>query len=90
MASKVLRIQIECGEESCASEPGKFCRFLSTERYGTVYHCTIFSKTYDRGVYALGKSSPHTSMKEKDGWLQRHPECIACSEASTAEPKGSK
>lgn len=39
-----LIIPIECGETTCASEPGKFCRFLWIQKFGTEFVCGIFSE----------------------------------------------
>ena len=64
-----LEIIIECGEHTCASEPGKFCRFLGSMRFGTIPLCLLFPD----------RESSHTLLEEKDGWLQR---CDACKEHS--------
>jgi hypothetical protein len=52
-----LDIKIECGDETCAVEPGKFCHLYRGDTFGNTY-CYIFGALFD-----------------KDGWLQRHPEC---------------
>jgi hypothetical protein len=64
-----LNIEIECGGNTCASEPGKFCRFLGTTHFGTRPVCRLFPTPEDS----------HASLKEKDGWVQR---CKACLEVS--------
>lgn len=54
-------VTFECGERTCAVEPGKFCRFVVTRRCGTVYECGAFNgELYDEG-----------------GWLMRCPACLA-------------
>lgn len=53
-------ILIEHGEKTCASEPGKFCRFAGSKSFGTDPWCTLFN----------------TRLRDKDGWLQRAPECL--------------
>ena len=29
-----IELEIECGEETCASEPGKFCRWFGSKSFG--------------------------------------------------------
>lgn len=60
-----LRIPITCGEKTCASEPGKFCTFVGTNHFGTVWVCTLFPD---------GEATS-TTLVEEGGWLQR---CEAC------------
>jgi hypothetical protein len=50
------------GAKTCASEPGKFCHWCISRHFGTRQVCMLF---YDEPLY------------DKDGWLQRCPECIA-------------
>ena len=64
----LLLLSIECGESTCASKPGKFCSHVSTSHFGKYYHCALF------GYDANGE---RTALKEVDGWLQRHPKCVA-------------
>lgn len=64
-----LRIEIDCGDETCASEPGKFCPFLLTSRYGQRFHCRLFCNLDLAGL-------SYEELKEKKGWLQRHKECL--------------
>jgi hypothetical protein len=59
-------IEIECGETTCASEPGKFCRFVGTKCFGTEFRCLIFFDAAGNGQKLL----------EKDGWLQRCAQCL--------------
>lgn len=66
--TKLLQLEISCGETTCASEPGKFCSFLSTRRFGTITYCQIFSE-----VDLRGRELP---LELKDGWTQRHPLCM--------------
>lgn len=65
-----LKFEIECGKETCAKEPGKFCRFLNSTGYGAFWHCYLFSKYVDPRGNCL------EDLEEKDGWVQRHPECL--------------
>jgi hypothetical protein len=37
---------IECGAKTCASEPGKFCRFLRAQLNGNC-SCHLFGKLFD-------------------------------------------
>ncbi len=67
MKAKLI-LNIVCGETTCASEPGKFCKFVRTQRFGTENVCHIFSEA-------------KSTLEEKDGWIQRHKECL-----KTAKP----
>jgi hypothetical protein len=64
---RTLCMAIECGETTCAWEPGKFCCHLGSKKFGTVPVCLLFRDTEAREV----------ELFEKDGWLQR---CGACLE----------
>lgn len=66
--NKMLAIEINCGDTTCAEEPGKFCRYLRVSRFGSAYHCQLFSEFEEKRLETL---------QEKDGWLQRHPRCLA-------------
>jgi hypothetical protein len=70
MPKYILPFKITCGETTCASEPGAFCAYLWTEKFGSVPFCYLFSQ---RDHY----KGRHTALEEKDGWLQRHPDCLA-------------
>ncbi len=59
---KTMTVAINCGEETCAAEPGKLCDLIRTTHYGRLFHCGLFD------MEVLG---------EIDEWLQRCPECIA-------------
>ena len=70
-----LNILIEAGEKTCASEPGKFCRFVGTWRMGSVAVCMLFPEP-NPGY----KESGMTALKESEkGWLLR---CQACLDAT--------
>ncbi len=64
-----IAFEIECGGLTCSSEPGKFCQFVTTSRFGTQFHCHLFSEqsTYDHRIMPLD---------EIDGWLKRHDGCL--------------
>ena len=64
---RTLELTIDCGDTTCASEPGKFCRFFGTRRMGTEFVCRLFPTTEDS----------FTPLEDKDGWVQR---CEACLE----------
>jgi hypothetical protein len=55
-----LHFETECGEKTCASEPGKFCYFVRVKNFGTSYLCLY----YDEKLY------------DNDGWLIRCPKCL--------------
>lgn len=68
MSQKVLEIPIQCGETTCAYEPGKFCPQLRVSSFGRDYSCKLFSEQGYKGRW--------DNLEEKNGWLQRHPECL--------------
>ncbi len=70
-----VKLEIECGETTCASEPGMFCKYVGAVKFGTVPVCMLFP--FDRGGH-------YTFLREvtdepRKGWLKR---CTACMEAS--------
>lgn len=74
MPLKILQIVIKCGETTCASEPGAFCKYLYTSRFGTKFHCKLFSKNDDVGGYI--ELEEHQSGINK-GWIARHEKCLS-------------
>ena len=56
-----VTIRIECGDLTCASEPGRFCGQLGSRKLGQVPHCMLY------GV----------DLGELDGWVARCAECLA-------------
>lgn len=56
-----LDLTIECGQDTCASEPGEFCQFTTTRpgSFGRKAYCRLF----------------FTDLYDKDGWLQRCSAC---------------
>lgn len=71
---KTLHLVITSGERSCASSPGEFCHFLLSTNFGTRWRCQIFDSPDAR---------ERTGLKEVDGWIQRHPGCIAAESESS-------
>lgn len=70
---QTLEVPISCGSRTCASRPGKFCRWIATQNFGSVYYCRLFSGASTN----FGSTSLRfDSLKEKDGWIQRHPKCL--------------
>jgi hypothetical protein len=69
MARKMLKIEIKCGDTTCASEPGEFCKFFSTIRFGTVPVCRLFPSRDD------SLTELKTSGDDQSGWVLR---CEAC------------
>ena len=68
-----LTIDINCGEKTCAKEPGKFCSFFGSKKMGTIPICTLFPST----------DTVYTDLEDKDGWTLR---CPACLQAEKAPP----
>jgi len=58
-----LNIVFDGGESTCASKPGKFCRWCRTDMYGRV-SCQIFG-------------SLATSEPDGRGWVLRHEDCLS-------------
>ena len=61
-----LTFQIECGETTCASEPGKFCQYVGVQGFGTKPICLLFRDSRAQPV----------RLWDSDGWLQRCGECL--------------
>ena len=72
MNNRVLRIKIEAGETTCASEPGKFCQFVGVRGMGTQHLCLLFPSN----------DSSYSRLEDRDGWLQRLPECMESEESN--------
>jgi hypothetical protein len=73
-----LRLPLNCGDKTCASEPGKFCKFMLTRHFGQDFYCQIFGPVDMRGrPESLPQSGPY-------GWTLRWPECIAAEETDHA------
>lgn len=54
-------LEFKTGETTCAYEYGKFCPFLKSKNFGTVYICGYFDET----------------LAENDqGCIERCPECL--------------
>ena len=62
-----LTIEIECGENTCASKPGQFCKYMGSVKFGQVPVCCLFPSE---------KETSWTLLEEKDGWVQRCKPCI--------------
>ena len=58
MKSKLI---IEHGETTCASRPGKFCRFLGETHFGTVPVCMLFDQKL---------------QEDENGWVKRCGKCF--------------
>ena len=43
---KKICFEIECGEKTCASEPGKFCRFFNPSLNGKD-SCYLFGRVFE-------------------------------------------
>lgn len=59
-------IKIDCGETTCASAPGAFCKYVGTKSFGTKFVCMFFRQ----------KNGDETRLHDKDGWLQRDVVCM--------------
>lgn len=63
---KLITLEINCGKKTCASEPGKFCKFFGTKMLGQFPVCCLFP----------GADTSYTTLEEVDGWVQRCEECL--------------
>jgi hypothetical protein len=54
-------LYINCGEHTCADEPGRFCRFVGTKHFGQKHVC----------MFPFGDPGEVQELHDKDGWLQR-------------------
>jgi hypothetical protein len=64
----VIETHIECGERTCATEPGKFCHKLGTKKFGSQPWCMLFDE----------------QLFEQDGWVQRCKQCVEAGKEATA------
>jgi hypothetical protein len=60
-----LEIEIECGELTCAFEPGKFCKFVGAKSFGTKFLCRLFPE-----------DNSYTMLYDEGGWLMRCEQCL--------------
>lgn len=63
-----IKIKIECGQSTCASEPGKFCAFFGSVKFGLISVCRLFPTD----------ENSFTVLEEQNGWVQR---CADCKES---------
>lgn len=69
---RTLQIKINCGEKTCASVPGKFCRFCGSRRLGSMPVCMLFPAKNPGRKNVGGR----TDLEMKDGWTQRCDDCL--------------
>jgi hypothetical protein len=68
MSKRVLEIKINCGDKTCASKPGKFCRFAGAKGFGTRPVCLLFRDNDSNEV--------HLTEEIAGGWLARCSQCL--------------
>jgi hypothetical protein len=68
---KTLEFKIECGEFTCASEHGKFCRFFGSIRYGLDAVCRLFPTKEESFTRLEVNEGSHMT-----GWTLRCEECL--------------
>jgi hypothetical protein len=63
-----LTVHVTCGEKTCASEPGQFCVFFGSVRFGTKSVCRLFPS----------EDHSYTKLEEdySGGWIQRRTACL--------------
>ncbi len=57
----ISKIEFVHGEKTCASEPGKFCKWEGVQGFGTRNVCMLFD---------------NEPLYFTDGWLQRCKQCL--------------
>lgn len=72
-----ITIELQCGKNTCASEPGKFCQFLGTVRFGTIDVCRLFPD----------EDTAWTRLHHVNGWLHRCHACILAERDGAVENK---
>ena len=65
-----LKIAVESGPTTCAVSLGKFCKYVITSHWGTVFFCSLF---FDGRAFV--------ELRDVDGWLQRCPACLEAEKA---------
>jgi len=65
MMKRTLKIEIECGDFTCASVPDKFCKWIGSTKFGTIPVCMLFNQD----------NESYTVLGEINGWVKR---CDAC------------
>lgn len=76
MAKRTLQLQIDCGEKTCASAPGKFCQWCLTTRFGTRWICGLFRDEQSNPVRLRSAQRWSDDGWKDDGWLQRCQQCL--------------
>lgn len=70
MADRLVTIRLKnCGEKTCASEPGVFCNHMLTRRFGTEWVCGLFRRDGEPVVL-------DDDIGDGTGWLMRCRECL--------------
>jgi len=64
---RTIKLNINAGEHTCFSEPGKPCQFVRCRKFGQVYFCQIFDEL----------------AEDENGWLLRHSDCLKLDTEST-------
>ena len=71
-----LTLIIEAGKKTCFDKKTKtMCGNMLTSHFGTRWHCRLFSP------YSQSSKGMDT-LNEKDGLLQRHPDCLEAEKCS--------
>lgn len=77
MPNHKLVLIIESGEKTCASEPGQFCLFFGSQKFGMQPVCMLFPDS----------EGPHTKLvvagtedPTEGGWVLRCPSCLEAEE----------
>lgn len=71
---KHLNIKINCGERTCASAKGKFCKFMGSIKFGQIPLCMLFPSQLE--PYTKITTTPPDGL----GWALRCEECLKSEE----------
>jgi hypothetical protein len=68
-----INFVIDCGEKTCATEPGKFCKFFGTKKFGIIPVCVLFPS--DIGAFTVLREGNGLSIGS-GFWTLRCNECL--------------
>ena len=64
---KLIFVEIECGEKTCASEPGRFCQFFISSMNGKD-SCFLFGRVFDEDGWIMR----HKDCLKYTEWKKEH------------------
>ncbi len=70
---KEIKFKINCGEKTCASEPGNFCKFFGSIKFGLVPVCMLLPSKHNSYTELF---QDHSEGSTSYGWTLRCEECL--------------